>query len=520
MPVVPNSNRVFAAVFLGLLLLHLVLIATARLYPFTDLPDHLAAATIARHIDEPSNQFNRYYAVNALGKPNTLHLVFCSLTVFPSVEFANRVFMLLYAALLPLATLAVITRLGGNRWFSLLSFVLLYNCSVSWGFIGFAFAVPLVLIFYYLFILDRRALESVSGALFAAAFLLLIFFTHLLAALFCILVLCLALLFRGAASRRAALGGLLATIPLLALTALWWRGETRDAAAPGTLPFLSNYYGTVYLQSFAARRGIFVFDNYHLQAGARGYALALVFSLAIIVPPALFLLRRRAARSLATELAPALPLFLGSLLSVLVLPTEIPQQTVLYERFSVLLLLSLIMCGSILAPRTPPRLLPVAFTALAAAHLVLWSEYFISFNRENSGFDKSFLEPAGRAETLAGFIYDYTYRGRPTYIHFPSYYIVWEQSVATAMITDYRFGPVRRNVDRRLLPRYLEWVARLGNYDGRYRDMDYLLVRGSVQGAAASRSGAPEVPAEYLEGFQPVRANGAWSLYRRAAPRP
>jgi hypothetical protein len=117
-------------------------------------------------------------------------------------------------------------------------------------------------------------------------------------------------------------------------------------------------------------------------------------------------------------------------------------------------------------------------------------------------------------------MYDYTYRGRPTYIHFPSYYIVWEKSVATAMVTDYRFGPVRRNVDRRLLPRYLEWVARLGNYDGRYRDMDYILARGTVAASLASPSTAVNIPAEYLEGFEPMRVSGRWTLYRKSAPRP
>lgn len=557
MPAVPKDTRLFIAAFLAILSLHLALIATTRLYPFTDLPDHLAAATIARHMEEPSNQFSRYYTVDSYGKPNTLHLVFCSLKIFPSVEFANRVFFLLYAALVPLATLAIIIKLGGNRWFSLLSFLLVYNYNMSWGFMGFAFAIPLVLAFYYLFMLDTQALESVSGGLFAAAFLVLLFFAHLLAALFCILLLCLRLAVGGAASRRAVFGSMLALVPLLVMISLWWRGETRDHAAPGTLAFLSGYYKNVYLETFAHRRGIFVFDNYHLYEGARGYAIALVFSSAIIIPACLYFLKRRlqarfggrthppadadAPRDTsrprrsadAAPLARALPLLLGSLLCVLLLPNEIPQQSVLYERFSVFLLLSIVICGSALAPRTLPRFVPGVFAALAVFHFALWSDYFISFNRENAGFNKSFLAPAGNDKKLAGFVYDYRYRGRPTYIHFPSYYIVWGKSVATAMVTDYRFGPVRRNVNRLRLPRYLEWVARLGNYDGRYGNMDYILVRGAVaegfpSGDAAARpeaasmgpSAAVNIPAEYLEGFEPMRVSGRWTLYRKSAPRP
>jgi hypothetical protein len=28
------------------------------------------------------------------------------------------------------------------------------------------------------------------------------------------------------------------------------------------------------------------------------------------------------------------------------------------------------------------------------------------------------------------------------------------------------------------------------------------------------------IPAEYLEGFEPMRVSGKWTLYRRSAPRP
>jgi hypothetical protein len=521
MPAFPKDNKLFTAIFLVLLSAHLILVASTRLFPFTDLPDHLAAATIARHIGEPSNQFSEYYTVEAFGKPNTFHLIFCSLRIFPSVEFANRVFFLLCVALVPLATLWVITKLGGNRWFSLLSFLLVYNLNVNWGFVGFAFAIPLVLAFYCLFILDTHALESISSVSFAAAFLVLLFFVHLLAALFCILLLCLRLAIGGATSRRAVFGSMLVLVPFLVIISLWWRGEPRDHAAPGTLAFLSSYYRDLYLETFAHRRGIFVFDNCHLYEGARGYAIALAFSAAIIIPAGAFLLKRPRASSRVgmqrpadtgtgmTPLAPALPLFLGSLLCSLILPNEIPQQAVLYERFSVFLLLSIVICGSALAPRPLPRLAPSVFAALAVFHFALWSDYFISFNRENAGFNKSFLAPAESDKKLAGLVYDYRYRGRPTYIHFPSYYIVWEKSIATAMITDYRFGPVRRNVNRPGLPRYLEWVARIGDYDGRYRDMDYLLVRGTAS-----------IPARYLKGFGAMRVSGTWALYERIPLRP
>ncbi len=225
----------------------------------------------------------------------------------------------------------------------------------------------------------------------------------------------------------------------------------------------------------------------------KGYAIAALFSLGVAVPAAVSLLaRRRGASSV-------LPLLLAAALCCLFLPNELPQQAVLYERFSVFLLLALIVFGASRSPARLPRAAAAAFVALAVLHYALWASYFFEFNRENAGFDRAFLRPAGSGKKLAGLVNDYTYRGRPIYIHFPSYYIVWEKGVATASLADFRFGPVRRNTNAIELPRYLEWVGKRGNYDGRYRDMDYLLIRGGS---------APE-------GFELERTAGKRSLYGR-----
>jgi hypothetical protein len=533
MAAVSKDSRLFVLTFLVLLGLHVALISTARLFPFTDLPDHLAAATIARDMGEPSNDFASYYRVDLFGKPNIFHLVFCGLTIFPSVELANRIFLILYAVLLPTATLALIVRLGGNPWCSLLSFLLLYNYNVGWGFVGFAFSIPLVLLFYRLFIVDATTLESAAGTALAALSLVLLFFVHILAALFCLVLLFLDAASSGARARRTLPARVLAVLPFVALAALWSRGEVLGHLGPGILAFLANYYRHVFSRTFESRLGVLVFDNYYLFAGSRGWAVALLFSCAILASAGFFAVTRRSRARLdirlsriapsgsaspvgpagsppptrpASPISPVFPLVIGSLLCVLVLPNGIPQQSVLYERFSVFLFLSLILWAGANAPRRLPRAIPAVLIAFAFLHFILWSGYVLAFNRENAGFDGSFLEPKGRDMTLAGLMYDYRYRGKPIYIHFPSYYIVWERSAATAMITDYRFGPVRRAVGPGTLPRYLEWVARFGNYDGRYRDMDYLLVRGRVPGTTA---------AEDLGGFGLVRTSGDWALYGR-----
>ena len=504
MAAIGREKRLFGALFAGLVALHLALILSARLYPFTDLPDHLAAATIARHAGEPSNHLAEYYRVDAFLKPNTAHLIFCNLAIFPSVEFANRAYFALYVIALPVSVLLALRKLGGNPRFALLSFLLVYNYNVSWGFAGFALAIPLVILFCRFFVFDERGVAGVSRVVWAALFLVLLYFVHLLAAMFCLLLLLFNLVSRPRSVARALGGIAAASLPLVVLAAAWWRSETRDYAGPGLLRFLSDYYRHAFARTFVERRWIPILDNSHLFAGAAGYAVAGLFSLGIVLPAVVLSFARRAGGRGARSAA-VLPLLLGALLSCLFLPNEIPQQSVLYQRFSALLFLALIIYGG---ARAPERLRPsvvAAFVALALFHYALWANYFFDFNRENAGFDRAFLRPAGDGKRLAGLVYDYTFRGGPVYIHFPSYYVVWEKGAATTKITDYRFGPVRRRASANDLPGYLEWVGKRNNYDGRYRDMDYLLIRGAAPPG----------------GFEVARTAGRWSLYERAAaPRP
>jgi hypothetical protein len=495
-PETPREKRIFDVLFLALIALHLALMLSTRLYPFTDLPDHLAAAAIARHTGDPSSALAHCFRVDAFPKPNTFHLWFCSLPVFPSAEAANRALFALYVILFPLSALLALRKLGGDPRFALLSFLLVYNYSVSWGFVGFALAVPLAMLFCRFFVFDERGVLGARRAALAAAALLFLYFVHVLAALFCALLVLLRLVSRRRDALRALPACAAALLPLAILVFAWWRGASREYAGTGLAQFLGDYYRSSFAGAFLKRKSVFIFDNYHLLEGVGGYVVAAFFSLGVVVPAAIAL--RARARGGADGV---LTFLAGASLCCLFLPNELPQQAVLYERFSVFLMIALILFAASRLPARLPRAAAGAFAALAVLHYLLWAQYFFAFNRENAGFDREFLRPDGGGKKLAGLVLDYTYRGRPTYIHFPSYYIVWEKEVATASLADFRFGAVRRGVNSIELPRYLEWVGKRGGYDGRYGRMDYLLLRGG---------GAPE-------GFELERAVGKWALYRNAA---
>lgn len=505
-------KRLFFAIFAALIVLHVALLATARLYPSIDLPDHLAAATIARDAGEASNQFTQYYAFGARFEPNTFHLFFCSLKIFPSVEFANRLFFCIYAILLPLSVLLVIRKAGGNQWFSLFSFLFMYNINVTWGFVGFTFAIPLVLLFYYFFLLEPEGMSTPLRRLLAALALVGLFFVHLLAALFALLIIFCAVAWRPRRGFQRALSGFAVAAPLIFLLAFWWHSQ-RAYGETSLFSFLSSYYRRSYVDTLGHRWGLLVFDNSALHESWAGRAAALFFSSTIVVPALLLLAsrsRRPATGETRREGLLLGPILLASLLCTLILPNEIPGQPILYERFSSFLLLSVALVASRQVLGRGRRLFAWAVPTVCAIHFVLWANYVTAFNRENAGFNASFLPEAGGGRRLAGMIYDYTFRRKPIYVHFPSYYIVWKKGVTPLSLIDYRFGAVRRKTTFAALPYYLAWVGKFNNLDGRYGNMDYLLVRGDI----------PLSAARFVEGFAMARSSGPWSIYERTAGAP
>jgi hypothetical protein len=53
-------------------------------------------------------------------------------------------------------------------------------------------------------------------------------------------------------------------------------------------------------------------------------------------------------------------------------------------------------------------------------------------------------------------------------------------------------------------PRYDEWIGMRDNYDGRYKNLDYILIRGNV-----TESGK-----KYLYNFKLWKSSGLYQLYK------
>src|SRR5688572_32794894 len=82
-----NLNKRFLIIFSGLIFLYLILTFCTRLFPYVDIPFHLAEATIYRYYNSPGFYFKDYYLVDSFLRPNIFHIAFAGSSIFPSLVF-------------------------------------------------------------------------------------------------------------------------------------------------------------------------------------------------------------------------------------------------------------------------------------------------------------------------------------------------------------------------------------------------------------------------------------------------
>lgn len=504
-----GEKKIFFLTFSLLICLHLYLIWQQRLFPFLDLPNHLAAATVLRYFGDITNHFAGYYQVDLFLQPNVFHLLFCSSPMFPSVETANAVFMSIYVILLPLAVLMLIIRLNGHIWYALFSFLFLYNFNVGFGFTGFFFALPLLLLFVYL-LLDYPGDNPFARRSLVGALLLLLYFVHILIMLFALFLFFTVGWYLGRHALKKVFAEYLLVLPALLLLFAWWY-LYHDSYSSRLWSFLGDYYLNEYIPTFFKRLQFLGFDNYRLFPRFTGYTISWLISLAVLIPSFCALVHnRKSLRAYLTSTATTVIfIFTGSaLLCFLILPSGLPEQGYLYQRFAVIFILATVTAGSILCSKKTNRFRTVTLIILCLVHLALYFDYFTRFDRDNAGFTPSFFAVVQPDKRLAGLIADNSFRGHPTYLHFPNYNIIWNQGLSTSCITKYHFGVIRRGLSDTTLPVYDELMHETDYILGNYADVDYLLVKGRL-------------PADYntfISRFKLVKTSGKWFIYKKLLP--
>lgn len=506
-----SGIRSFRIVFGILIFGHVLLMLWIRLYPFTDVPNHLAAATILRYYGE-SAPFQQYFFIRPLFGPNVLHLLFCSLKIFPSVELANRIYFVLYVILLPLSTWLVIRKIGGNPWFALLSFLLIYDFCVHSGNVGFIMAVPFMLLLFG-FTLDYLQKPTLLNGLQAAAMMVLIFLAHGMATQFALALFVLLCLWNRRNDLRKLPATLWPVVPLAVFNLIWWNLFNESNQGRSIFGFLQGYYRDEFLQTYVQRKVLFNLPNFHLLDGAWGNHVSQAFSLLIIgAALAVSAARWRDLRARFRDPRVAGVLILGAAArgAYLLLPNRVPDCLYVYQRFASLIFLSLILLGSLLQAGTVKPLRNALVVLACLVHLGLWSQYMWAFNREAASFTPELFASLPQDKTVAGLIAQDRFRGWSVYRQFPNYFIIWKKGVATTRIVDYSFGYIRRKVDLDRFPHYSEWEDHNFHYDGRYSHFDYYLTHGVLPDYVTASWGK----------LPPLKARGPWSVFKAAEARP
>lgn len=487
------------------ILLNAVLIITSALLPFVDLPNHLAEATIYKYYGDAGNQFSTYYQLVPWYFPNQFHIWFCSLSIFPSVEIGNKAFYILYIILLPISIYMIVKELGGNLWYSLLSFTLIYGYNVTFGFAGYTIAIPFVFILFYFMILDFR-LEKAYLKFVHAILLVVLFTMHAQVALFGALIYGLCSLYRYRNSFFRLFLSFSATLPLIFLIVNWWLLK-ESQEQNDTFGYLINYYSSTYFFDFYERLGLPLYENFQLAEGFYGKLIAFFLTFLILIP--IFSMLPQFLRKASEQFFGDNYIFVTILVAIsfacfFFLPDELPGQSPISERFSVFFWLGFIVFASLYLPDFTKEYHKAYIIVALAIYSVFWIDYIVSFNNVNKDFNSEYFEGIENDNRLSGLIYDYRFRGRSSYMHFQNYFIVWNKGIASTKIIDYRFGIINRNVSKAILPEHYDWDWKKTDYleSLPYRKVDLILVKG-------------EYPTKdnHLASFSILDQEGPWELY-------
>ncbi len=467
--------------------------------PFVDLPFHLAESVIIKNFDNPALLFNKFFAIPTFIKSNIFYMYFCSLRIFPNVEFASRVFYSLYIFIFPLSVFVLIRTLKRNTLFSLLSFLFLINHNVHWGFVSYTMSVPVLFLtftsFYQYYIQNKHKHAYFIWLLFIFTFTL-----HFQMAIFSILIFSLLTLIYQRNNYRQIFINFLSVIPVLTIMIYAYLQDCQGSTIP-LLPYMLTYYTSSYFATLLERFMILlVIDNSFILGGPNGAYHSLLLTIPIILYFIYFMIKSMTTSLLNTVNNKFLFILTGITFACYVfLPDIIPGQNVIFERYSVILFLLIItLVSSIKLSVKTFYYYQIIIPLFVLVQSLFIMDYMFDFKKSTSDFNKDIF-PFTSSQKLAGVILDNDFRGSKIYAHFPMYYTVWNNGVTTGLI-DYRFGFIKRNVSVDTLPQYKEWIDNSINFDEYYKPVDFLLVKSKED--------------LMFNNFSINKQSGQWKLYR------
>jgi hypothetical protein len=281
---------------------------------------------------------------------------------------------------------------------------------------------------------------------------------------------------------------------------------TSDTTSPqqNLFPFLYNYYLHDYIGSVVERiKVLAVMDNFYFIEGPYGAVISIVFVMSFAIPILICLYKKskKVYSIIATDnYSYYLYIFISTSFGCyLFLPNIIPGQNIIFERFSVFLMLALVLLSSYCYKRINiSSISKVLIVIIVLFHFIVVSLYYNDFNAATKNFNEELLPDNASCSRLSGIIYTNTFKGRPVYIHFPMYFTVWKKGITTGLV-DYRFFVIKRKADFDKLPYYREWIGDSRDYKDEYKNLEYVLLKDSLK--------------LDINGFELSKHTGDWYLY-------
>lgn len=147
--------------------------------PLVDLPQHLHLISVLHRLDDASTLYPEIFARRPELTPYLgYYYAVGFLNWLMPLELANRVFLSLYVAGLPLSLAFLLRSLKRPSWPALLALPFAYGDSFAWGFINYCASLPLALItcgFFVRAIQDAPKRRVWAGALAASLVAVLLF---------------------------------------------------------------------------------------------------------------------------------------------------------------------------------------------------------------------------------------------------------------------------------------------------------------------------------------------------------
>ena len=147
--------------------------------PLVDLPQHLHLISVLHRLDDVSTLFPEVFARRPELTPYLgYYYAVSSLNWLMPLELANRLFLSLYVAGLPLSLAFLLKSLKRPTWPALLALPFAYGDSFAWGFINYCASLPLALLTCGLFVRaidDAPRRRAWAGALATSLVAVLLF---------------------------------------------------------------------------------------------------------------------------------------------------------------------------------------------------------------------------------------------------------------------------------------------------------------------------------------------------------